>query len=85
VLESESVTKYTCDCRMDCDALWHQFKVRPRCMVDLQLSEVALRRRATAPLRATACCVLCDVEGLLSSSAHYGQDSQMLAIVRHRQ
>jgi ribonuclease D len=51
ILESEVVTKLTCDCRMDSDALYHQFGVACRNVLDLQIAEVAFRRCGPA----TAC------------------------------
>lgn len=44
ILESDAVTKLMCDCRMDSDALYHQFGIACRNVLDLQIAEVAFRR-----------------------------------------
>lgn len=44
LLESHAIAKVVHDFRQDADALWHQFKVRPACLIDCQLVDVLLRR-----------------------------------------
>ena len=51
VLENTEVTKLVYDCRMDADALFHQFDVSLAGVLDIQLLDVGLRRQLSKDVR----------------------------------